>query len=441
MTIEELGPSGPGFQPRKVVLLGPSLPFMGAEWAFENNIITTWYPGNATEATQQNLGPREMPSTWEGIWRRTLMGKSPTIYTDEAGASHRLIHPHVLREILEDIARTGVRLRVTWAVRGKEGGGQRTTGSSRSFNLDGTVRLDRILSGDTTDIDVKIVREGRIKTFRTPIDRHTDIRWTIEFHWMSRGGRQDKAASVREDDDAATAAQALEASVNATIEATNEKIRSSTRLIRKSATRLTLGQLENLANAPLKLVTSLTRKLQQNVNSFKRIGDIAKKLRSQPFSIANAVVDFARNTTAIANNFLNDMGRRPPEQNSLKLKVSALLRSANTFNKISNGVVLNARRGYELDTTIRQILVSGANRGALSVRASTSTRAGDIIAIHISKTGDTPQTVSKKYYGNADQGVSILRSNRMSWFTPSFRPGQILIIPALGTASSKAASA
>lgn len=438
LTIEELGPAGPDFKPRRIVLTGPSLPHMGAEWASELNVVTTWYPGNAVEATQQVLGPRELPSTWEGSWRRTLMGKYPPLFVDESGGEHRVVDPIVLRDAVESMMRSGVRLRVTWAVNGDESIGQQTAGVITSFNPDGTKREDRVIQPKKRAINVQIMREGRIKTFRTPIDRHTDIRWSIEFHWMSRGGRQDKAAAVRDDQNADAAAQALEVSVIATAAAVDVKIRSANPLVRKSATRFTLGQLEALANAPRTLVNNLTRQLQSNVNTFKRIGDVAKTLRSQPFAVANSVVDFARNTTSIANNFLNDMGRRPAEQISLKTKVSALLRGTNTFNRIANSVILNARRGQELDNTIRAVLVSGANRGALTVRASSATRAGDIIGIHISKFGDTPQRVSTKFYGNADQGAAILRANRLPWFTPTFRPGQILIIPALSTTAARA---
>ncbi len=105
LTIEETASAGAGFQPRKITLLGPALPFMGAEWGFENNVQTTWYPGNAIEATQQNLGPREMPSNWEGEWKRTLMGRLPTRYVDESGQEHKIVSPHVLREVFEDVAR------------------------------------------------------------------------------------------------------------------------------------------------------------------------------------------------------------------------------------------------------------------------------------------------------------------------------------------------
>lgn len=422
LTIEELGPSGPGNKPRKIVLIGPSLPHQGAEWGFENQITTTWYPGNGTEATQQNLGPREMPSAWEGEWKRTLMGKTPSKYSDETGQESIIISPHVLREVFEDIARAGVRLRVTWNVQGTS-----AIGNPRAKNA----KLERFA----------IVREGRVKQFRTPITRHTDIKWNVEFHWMSRGGQTDRVASVRGDSDLATASNALQSSILATTSFGNAALVSSIPKLRLSATHFTLGQLENIVGAPLRLVTSMTRKLQSIVSDFKRVGDIVNKIRSTPFAIANTIVDFARNTTAVANAFVDEMGRKPPEQLALKTKVSDVLRATNYFAKVSNAAVLNARQGYELDNKTRQILVSGGNRGALTVRQSASTRAGDIIAIHISKTGDTPQRVSSKYYSNPDQGSVILRSNRLPLYTPSFRPGQILIIPALTNAAAQRTSA
>lgn len=413
LTIQELSPASAGGSPRTVVLLGPSLPFQGAEWAFENQIVTTWYPGNATEATQQNLGPRELPSTWEGIWRRTLMGTAPTIFIDESGTSNQIVAPHLLRQIIEDIARAGVRLRVTWSIRG----------TSRTGSVKGT--------GTDADETVDIIREGRIKSFRTPIEKHTDIRWNIEFAWMSRGGRLDKVAITKGDEDVATASDSLIAST-AALDLAIEKRVNIPPTVRLGSTALTLGQLENLANAPTKLVTDLTRKMQSAVNDFKRLGDVAIKLRAQPFAIANAAVSFAHNTTAIANNFLDTMSRRPPEQNSLKQKAAALLRSTTYLANVSNAAVATAREGTHLDAAMRKTLFAEARSGALSVRASSSTRAGDIIGIHRAKTGDTPQTVSFLFYKNPDQGAAILDANRLPLYTPTFRPGQILIIPVLG---------
>ena len=112
IAIEELTATEVGLLPRKLVLRGPSLPFMGAEWATEQNVKTTFYTGNR-EGTQQVLGPREVPSTWQGEWRRTMLGHDPAAYFDEFGANNAIVSPHILREIVDSILIGGAKLRVT----------------------------------------------------------------------------------------------------------------------------------------------------------------------------------------------------------------------------------------------------------------------------------------------------------------------------------------
>ena len=418
LTIQELTAPAPGTSGRSLILLGPSLPFMGAEWAGESNVITTWYPGNAIEATQQVLGPRELPSTWEGSWTRTLMGKAPSVFVDETGSSNLIISPMKLREILDDFRIAGSRLRVTWAVVGRSSAGSPGSGTNTLVND-----------------DVRIVREGRIKTFRTPIDRHTDLRWTCEFHWMSRGGRQEKAIDVREDNDLASASNNVQASVNATV-ALSKKRLNTLKNIRKGASRLTLGQLENLASAPQALLNTYLRKMQQTVNVYKRIGDIANKIRSTPAALQSSLIDFAHNTVAVSSSFVSDLSRRPAESYSLSRKTRDLLRATKFFSNLTIQGQLNERAANELERRLRRTVVAGPNRGTLSVRASGVTRAGDIIAVHVAKAGDTPQTLSMRYYKSSDHGVDILRANRKPWHTPAFVKGDILIIPVLSGATS-----
>lgn len=417
LVIEEMGPSAADAQPRRLVLVGPSLPHQGADWGHTNTVVTTWYPGNGDDATQQVLGPRELPSNWEGEWKRTLMGKVPCIYTDENGETNRIASPMVLREVLEAISRGGVLLRVVWAV-----SGAMIIGSPR-----GSLTTTR----STQNQDVSIVRIGRIKQFRTPITRHTDVKWNIEFDWKGRGNQSERIANVRLDQDLAYASVGLEASVNASVDELNKRIVSSKKDIRKSASNLTLGQLESIANTPTRLATAYTRKLQANVSNFKRIGNIAQTLRTQPLSVAKTMTDFANNTMAVSNVFLDQMGRRPAELNSTKTRVSSILRANVYLNNQASAAAVNAQRSAELQRVVRQQIVSGGNRGAISVSASSSTRAGDIIAVYIAKSGDTLQRVSMRFYGNPDQGAAILRSNRMPVYTPMLRPGQIVIIPAL----------
>lgn len=416
MTIEELEPSGSGLQPRKLLLVGPGLPFMGAEWGFENNVITTWYPGNSIEATQQNLGPKELPSSWEGEWKRTLMGTTPSLFWDETGEKQSVFRPHTMRDIVEDLGRSGVPLRVTWEVNG-----QSVAGSLKN--------------GKVVQEQSRIVRVGRIKSARFPHDRHTDVRWNIEFHWMSRGGRQNRVADVRGDQDLSSIANSLIASAENTAAATDAKLKSSNTAIRKSANNLTLGQLEQLAKAPTKLVTDFTRKLQQNVSSLKQAGDIVKTLATQPFAVANTIIDFARNTVAVANNFVDDMGRIPIESKTTKEKASSLARSAKYFGQTSDAAMKNAREAQTLNARLTQGLAQQANRGEISIRESATSNSKTIIAVYIAKDGDTPQRVSMKYYQSADHAQELLKANKLPWFIPTFTKGQILIIPSLVNAS------
>jgi len=411
MTIEELAATSPGGKPRKLILIGPSLPFQGAEWGGDTRLVTTWYPGNP-EASQQNLGPTELPSEWTGEWNRTRMGRAPTIYYDETGTPGAIIDPSELWTVLDDIRIAGARLRVTWAIRGK--------------SIIGTS-----VAGKEKDEQFQVVREGRLKTLRAQVTRHTDIKWSGSFEWVSRGQKQQKVANVRRDDDLALATSAVEQSINALEFYQNNAIVSFKNSIRKSASTLSLGQLEAMANAPLLAVNRALAKLRYNVNQFKRVTNIAKKIVTTPFSIANSVIDFARNTMAVANQFITELGRLPAELQTNKQKVSDVTRAAKYFGQISTSMMQTSRRSAELERRLRFVLVAGANRGQLSVRESSTTRQGDIIAIHICKAGDTPQRVSMKYFGTPDQSDAILRSNRLPLYTPTLRPGVPIIIPAL----------
>lgn len=411
LTIAELTARS-GAKPRTVVLTGGGLPFMGAEWGSQLVMKTTWYPGNAAEATQQILVPIELPSQWEGMWRRTILSRAPAKYTDETGEQQEVIDPHLLREIIETIHRQGARLRVTWAVSGKM--------------LIGNPKDER-----GTSQDVRIVREGRISQFATPIERHTDIRWRATFEWMSRGGTSDRVVRSSSDEDPGAAANALQASVLASIEAQNTTIITKRADVPLSATNLTLGKLESLADLPRKAVERYTRSLQKLVNDVKRVGDIGRKFALTPVTVQNGLLDFARNTTAVANQFVTDIDRTPPELLTNKYKTQDLLRSSRYFGNMIVAAQANAARGRDLADRIRKKQVSMPNTGVMTVRDSASSRAGDIIAIHITKDGETPQRVAQKYYGNADRSIDILRANRLPWHTPTFTRGTKLVIPVL----------
>jgi len=412
LTIQELEATAPGGQPRVVVLVGPALPLKGsATWDGDTQIVTAYYPGNP-EATQQLLYPKDSPSDFSGEWNRTRMGRLPSQYTDQNGATHGVIEPMDLYQILDAIRIGGARVRVTWAAKGARvvGGG-----------------LDQSSSG----VDWQIVREGRLKQVKITPDTEVDIKWSMNFDWYGRGDDQQKASDTRRDDDVAKASSAVQQAINALDFYVNTKVVSLTDGKRLSASTLTLGQLERLADAPRAAVDSALAKLRYDVGQFKRAVDVARKIGNTPQSISNSVTDFSRDVRAIANGMKQDFEQRPVEVMTRDSGTIPYVRAHGYFGRIHSQMTLVARAGVDLERRVRLAQVSGPNAGQVTVQESSTTRAGELVAVHLCKRGDTPPRLSLKYYGNPDHGDSILHANRLPTYTPQFSPGQIVIIPVL----------
>lgn len=401
LTIEEIE-TRKGLRPRVVILRGPSLPFRGAEWPGEQGMSTTWYPGNI-EGSQQVLGPREMPSKWTGEWNRTRISRTPATFRDSFGGNTQVVDPKVLWDALEGIYRSGLRLRVTWAV-----------------------------SGDAPGSNGRVVREGRAKSWTFKADRIQDIAWEVQFDWVSRGATQQRSAPTRDGSIATGSAQLDAAVLKFVILAQLKKFQASNALIRRSATEVTLGQLERLADAPQKLVSDVTRTLRRTVNDVQRTADIAKKIGTSPLAIANTALDFARNTVAVVNQFIDEVGRMPWEVAATGNKADDLLRSVDHFGGLQDQAELVAQRSQELDARVRQQAHPRGNTGTTNPRTRGAGE-GDILAVHVVRAGETPQRLSVRYYGSPDHDVDILRANRLPEYQATIPPGKIVVIPVIST--------
>ncbi len=400
-----------------MTLRGTGLPFQGATWGSQLHIVTDWYPGNGDDATQQVLGPRDPPSAWEGMWSRTLLGREPISFVDEGGQLQELVDPIEIHEQFESMQRNGARLRVTLAVRG------------------GSVSGNVIDNNDIKVTNFRIVREGRCPSFEIKYKRHDMLGWSMQWEWAGRGGKR-RVADARKDSDLQTASVDVEAAVNAMQAIVDGKIKSIKSTIRSSASTLTLGRLESVADSVTRSVNDALRGLRRQVNTFKQVGDLAAKIQRTPLAVANATIDFSRNTIVIANQFVQREGQIPAEVGSVKDRVADILRAKNYSWQSSEAASRTATSAWILDAKLRKVLAAGSNTGALTVKDSASTRAGQVQAIYICRVGDTPQNVSQKFYQTPDHGIDILRSNRLPWMVPKFFPGQILIIPSLNVASS-----
>lgn len=404
--IEEVKSSGKG---RKVLLVGPSLPFQGATWGGRQALVTTWYPGNGTEATQHVMGPQLIPSAWEGIFRRTLMGKTPAVYTDENGAETKVNAPTFLRDVLEDIFTTGARLRVTWS--------QTRASDNRRFDL---------------------VREGRASDWDFPHDRVEDIAWKITFAWVSKGIEQQKAVALRDSDIAANFFEldSFQNELVASVE--TARIKNTKKGILNSASKLTLGQLEALAKAPSDLLKSVTRTLQRNINQIRRAVDVADKFRNAPYQTVNDFLNFCKNNVAVANQYYDQWSRAPAEQQTTKQSIADVTRAMVYFGQSSDDMRKVARSSQTSANNLdSQLSVAGPRGDAKSTQSTQANRPGSILAVHIVKQGDSPLSISMRYYNNPDNALDILAANRLPINTIALKSGKILIIPVLGTNSQK----
>jgi hypothetical protein len=411
VTIEELDQSRA--PQRTLILVGPGLPKMGANWGFENVLPTTWYPGNPFEATQQVLVAKELPSDWEGEWNITRLNRFPSSFSDSSGAAD-VISPGFLVDVFEDMGRKGNRLRVTWIV-----------DSQTQLGPNASPADQQAASSNDAAISRTIVREGRIKQFNAKYTRSTDVEWQVSFSWQSRGGTQQRVVATR-DGNVDTASSALFAALTAAQLAVQN-------LLNEQATQSTLGQLEQLARYPLELLGAVNTQIENALFDIGNVAGIVTEFRNLPFNLASQVVDIANDIVGTANLFTDSFSRTPIEQQILSDQVSDQTRAQTDMGQIQDQLALVARQGASTQAQMRDAISTNPGRGNISSAQASGTTAGGLVAVRICKAGDTPQSVSRLYYGTIDHDIDILRANHLPWYQSSFDPGSLIVIPTISS--------
>lgn len=385
---------------RKVTLSGPALPFQGASWKSHQNVVTRWYPGNGAQATQQVLGPSELPSSWEGMWRRTMMARYPSTVEDSGGVV-QVTRPKTLRDVLDSIFFGGSRLRVSWITTGDE----------------------EVKNGKQSFRDA-IVREGRCTDWEFPHDRVHDIGWKFTFEWYGRGAVVQSVIATREADKPDIPAQVGQSLADVVAKINENRLMAANSRIPRSANSFSLGQLEALANYPKKLLGEFTRNLNKISSSFKQLTGIINTVRNLPFSLANGVVASLRNAKSVIHQFTDTFSRTPVELQTLSRQLRDLTRTTEYHGRVYEAAQLSARQLQQLESSVHRPTKAGGN-GAGSIKSSTT------IAVHIVKQGETLQTISRKYYGSPDHAVEIAKANKLPWHITNVDRGTPLVIPVL----------
>lgn len=403
---------------RKVGLIGAALPFQGAAWGSQMRLSTKWYVGNNAEATQQVLGPIELPSEWEGEWNTTRMIVDPSWFTSAAGAPQQaIVRASTMREILDVLFNAGTRLRVTWS-----------TGS---------------------DDDARsIMREGRAAEWTFKHIRMDDIQWQIKFEWISRGRVMQRAIALRGEDVDAAVRDAKAKFADAVSKALSDQAsaKQSKRAQNPPATTFTLGDIEAFANGPMKMLQSFTRFGDAITNRLKHIGDLALKMRGLTAELAGECVDTATNAVAVCTQFCDAISQPAPETLALQNKVSNLLQTTSYFGSAEDNVNEATDSAVVLLERSRD---RGASRPTGSGRTKSSAAPADIIGVWIARKGDTYASISLMFYQTPDYGYAIAKVNKNSLppvvpvggglkrkpvaFAVAPPVGAVLIIPNLAT--------
>ncbi len=362
---------------RAVRLVGSGQPFRPAAVHVLQQVVTTWYNGNP-EASQQVLGPQDPPVDWEGYWRRTLLGRTPAVVTQD-GADTLVVAPYQLYELFDDVCRKGRRLRVTWAA------------------LDGA-GVDR----------GKLVREGRLRSFDASFDRVDDIGWKATFEWLGRSETAQRVINqFNREGDIAAAINDAQVRANALASyAGFQRSAASNAHLPGSASAITLGQIESLVDYPNRLLQAATRGAQRVVSQLQQVGQIMRKARNVPYQLANTALALARDAVAVANQFQDEMGRRSPELNSYKMSVQDVMRSTTYLWRGADLAREMAASGHSLRRTV---VTPATHRSEQQPRT--------ILGVHVVRPTDTLSSIASKWYGNPDLADTIARANHIPWHT------------------------
>ena len=196
-------------------------------------------------------------------------------------------------------------------------------------------------------------------------------------------------------------------------------------------TDLTLGQLESVSGIPLGLSLTLSASVGTASADVEGVISLSATLSSQPLSVSNQAVTLAQDSVDQANIFYDTISEVPYElmtQNTQQL--AALLYALNTFLPQSDAAQNLAQVGQQFTAQLRQEVQALINQGVVA-----PTRLGDpnfIQQLYTTVSGDTPASVSARVYdGTPDHAADILIANGLSWYTPTFQSGMVLVIPRL----------
>jgi hypothetical protein len=359
---------------RRLTLVGPGLPLRGAAWSGEQRLVTQFYSGN-TEATQQVLGPVDLPSDWNGVWNTTRLLGMPQLL-EEAGATTQIGRAFTLYQQFEDLIRAGALLRVTW------------------------------VAGES----LKIMREGRIGTHSFKPDRADDIAWQAQFVWIGRGG---DGAKVAPRDD----------SVEVAVRAMHQSLTDLQSLLSAASLQ---NSVFSLFDAPARAMQEITTQVSSITSRVSSAVSALEQVRALPDRFADEATVAAKDTRDVMAGIATRLGRLPTESFApAGVGVGASLRDVKLANDSHRAAVASEGQALTVESAARR-----AQANPQLGRRANESGPNDATAIHIVRAEETFATIARRYYGDAALGGEIAKANRFPRYAVSPVVGSRLLIPA-----------
>ena len=366
--------------------MGSGLPKQGAEWAAEQRLATTWYSKNP-EATQQVLGPRELPSDWEGIWRLTQLLTTPCQYDGNDGEGFNdVTDPASLRDIIDALREDGAFLRVLWASAGQH-----------------------------------ILRFGRIGKASFPHDRMTDIKWQVTFEWTGRGARAASVGTQLNNEQNLFAAQQAAAQVAAKI------LLDAAASLKNGGDLFTIADLEQFANYPALLGQQLAQAANLVSSKLKQIGDLLVTAALSPAAFSDAVFNAATQAITQFTNLAVTITQIPTDYmpaTGSRGSVSSIARALDQMEKILGATDAATEALVDLLQSSLKLSQQSPAQGNSQGNAPQQ-----VLATHLCKEGETFISLALTYYADPDQAGALALANGLPAYQVAPDPGFILIVP------------
>ena len=332
---------------RSVILRGGGLPFQGANYGGTQRVVTTWYSGNV-EAAQSILGPTLKPSQWQGMWRTTMLSRTPALVDINGdGNTIYVTRADVLRDCLEQIFEAGQRLRVTW----------------------------RNQIGDRPES--VITRHGRCVEWDFGHDRADDIAWTMTWDWVSRGQSQQKVARLR-GEASSPDLKALQLATEEIVENLLDEFAKQQELTSKLGQTFSLDTMMNMAQAPLDLMQDFAQDCKLIANRIGKVGELINQVRNLPTSLLGQLLSIANTAVSTANNFVDQMSQKSPESMTTSAQANQLTQAV----------------AYYGDAMTQADLMKSRALGLRSQVQDAAKDQGTILAVHITRGVVTQNGVS-----------------------------------------------